>query len=71
MKESMGQDLDIYGRGLSPPPEALIQKEYVHTTHRGGPGMSLDLYIGPRLLNEKLTSPTNAKRCVSSIQPFQ
>ena len=36
----MGQDLDIYGRGLSPPPEALIQKEYVHTTHRGGPGMS-------------------------------
>ena len=40
MKESMGQDLDIYGRGLSSPPEALIQKECVHTTHRGGPGTS-------------------------------
>ena len=27
--------------------------------------------VGPRLLNEKFTSPTNAKRCVSSIQPFR
>ena len=27
--------------------------------------------VGIRLLNEKFTSSTNAKRCVSSIQPFQ
>ena len=27
--------------------------------------------VGPGLLNEKFTSSTNGKRCVSSIQPFQ